>query len=459
MQALQAAPPGAPLQLEPPDPFWDGQNHADLDGFLCSLLAEGQVELTAQLVPPALAARWVLAHRQAGEAASRSPALSGALLAGVSACARLLTLVDHLPWADNTVASSPPPCSFGLSTDSNVSSQVMVPRATAAALRTSSAPTGRTPGMQALVHLSGAQAAQQAAKQQQAAAAGARRGQRTATPPSGTEQHPGQLAGGASLDPGAGTIKQQPSGAPLSISGLLVQQAAALAAGTEQQPQAAQGGGPSSNPFSSDPATHQAGEVENSPHLRYDFLQAQQDQAAVVAQFQQQQAQAQAAAMYAQQQAYQQSQQFAAQQAFQAQMDAQQQQATGTTAGQMPKPGEAGGEAGGGGAADAAASFFQRQQQAAAAAYGQFQNPWGGWGGGMYGGGYPGQFGGYPNQQFGGFYPPYQGPMQQMQQQMQQQMGPMPGMQVGACPASKGGWVRVLRLLESGMATVRTASK
>ena len=61
MQALQAAPPGAPLPLdgEPPDPFWEAQNHTDLDGFLCSLLAEGQVELTAHLVPPTLAARWV----------------------------------------------------------------------------------------------------------------------------------------------------------------------------------------------------------------------------------------------------------------------------------------------------------------------------------------------------------------------------------------------------------------
>lgn len=62
MQALQAVPPGAslPLDGDPPDPFWDVQTQNDLDGFLCSLLAEGQVDLTAHLVPPALAARWVL---------------------------------------------------------------------------------------------------------------------------------------------------------------------------------------------------------------------------------------------------------------------------------------------------------------------------------------------------------------------------------------------------------------
>lgn len=60
---MQVAPPGAalPLDGEPPDPFWEGQNHTDLDGFLCSLLAEGHVDLTAQLVPATLAARWVLA--------------------------------------------------------------------------------------------------------------------------------------------------------------------------------------------------------------------------------------------------------------------------------------------------------------------------------------------------------------------------------------------------------------
>lgn len=67
MQALQAAPPGGALRLDadPPDLFWEQgqQSQTDLDGFLCSLLAEGQVELTAGLVPPTLAARWGLGGR------------------------------------------------------------------------------------------------------------------------------------------------------------------------------------------------------------------------------------------------------------------------------------------------------------------------------------------------------------------------------------------------------------
>ena len=79
MQALQAAPPGGGLRLDgdPPDLFWEGQQaQTDLDGFLCSLLTEGQVELTAGLVPQALAARWVLVRggRAGGRAGACVPA-------------------------------------------------------------------------------------------------------------------------------------------------------------------------------------------------------------------------------------------------------------------------------------------------------------------------------------------------------------------------------------------------
>lgn len=451
-----ALPPSRAFQAQDTDdPFWNGAEgvgEENLEAFLNQLLDTPLVALDTSLVPPVLASRRVrradgtqggtgaaplAARRRALRA--REPHRSPVPLARplcLHGCLRSVQPRDH--------SSTALPCrSFGLaSTDSNTTH---IPRATAAALGMRGGasalpqPQHRAAPHPGLVPLpAGPMAAQHTQHAQHTRRGGSAAG--PGGPPPPASQLPGPGAAGQAGVKQEGQLQQQPSGAgmPASMSGMLTQQAAALAAATAGGP----GGGASDQPFSSDP--QQAGGGGSGgvmPHLRYDFAQAQEDQAAMVASYQHQQAQAAAAAMYAQQQAAYQQQLQQQQQAYQQQAAAQYgQQGVGGPAigdggsGGGGTPAPAPSTAGPGPGATAAAAtdpsaFFQRQgslpqQQAAFNPYAPYNNPYAGWPGMGYGAGYgagagAGQFSaqsfggaqsGWPPYGYG--YPPYGGQMQ-----------------------------------------------
>ncbi|KAL4420360.1 hypothetical protein ABPG77_006167 [Micractinium sp. CCAP 211/92] len=406
-------------------PFWE-QPVPELDSFLNSMLTGDTISLDACLVPAPLAASFGLSTDSSLSSYPRAAAVLGTAGSGGGAAglggdvsARGAGGGSGGPQQPRRAQQQPGqapsragvqqvtqavPQAATIATTVGLDSVPLVPQMP---------PAGEEPPMPMLAVPSmqqqqpqqpSAQAILQQQQQQQAARAA--RGTRRETAGDLTGQQP-------QVESGLPAALQQGSGMrPASFSGLLADQQAAATAALIAAPGGAAvatvagtaAGGTSDRPYSSqDPQQQDA-----VPHLRYDFAQAQQDQAAVVAQFaqEQQQQQQHAAAMFAQQQAYQQQQQAAAaayqqQQAAAAAAFQQQAQQTQPQGGAAAAGGSAGGPAG----AASAAAFFQRQQQAAAAAaaFSPFPNPYGGGGWPMYPqyGGQYGQFGG----QYGGYYP------------------------------------------------------